>query len=76
MNLHLSSGCAPLAGHIKEMRDEVTLQQGRATSLEGEMTRAQKLSIEMEGQLVEAQVIEQQDVNELKKDQGRSGCRS
>ena len=49
------------------MRDEVTLHQGWATSLEGEMTRTQKLSIEMEGQLVKALVGKQQDVNELKK---------
>ncbi|GFS35781.1 hypothetical protein Acr_00g0042000 [Actinidia rufa] len=36
--------------------DEVTLQQGRVTSLEGEMSRTQQLATELEGQLFEARV--------------------
>ena len=56
-----------LAGRNREMKDEATLQQGRATSLEGEMTRAQKLATELEGQLAEFRVREQQALDELKK---------
>ena len=43
----------------RKMGDEVTLQQGQAISLEGEMIRAQKLANELEGQLAEAQSREQ-----------------
>ena len=42
-------------------------QQGRATSIEGEMTCAQNLAIDLEKQLAELRVREQQAIEELQK---------
>ena len=50
-----------------EIGDEVTIQQDRVASFEGEMTQAQKLASELEEQLVIAQAREQQAIEELKK---------
>ena len=40
---------ASLARHSWELGDEVTLQQGRAISLEDELTRTQRLQLTLRG---------------------------
>ncbi|XP_057490042.1 uncharacterized protein LOC130776032 isoform X1 [Actinidia eriantha] len=56
-----------LASRGRELRDEVTLQQGRAASLEGKMARAQKFADDLEGRMDELKVREQQVTEELSK---------
>ncbi|GFS31973.1 hypothetical protein Acr_00g0020190 [Actinidia rufa] len=51
----------------KKMGDEVTLHQGWALAVDGEMSRAQKLTSELKEQLAEVRVREQQVMGELKK---------
>ncbi|GFZ09190.1 hypothetical protein Acr_20g0009980 [Actinidia rufa] len=54
-----------LANRSREMRDEMTLQQGRAASLEGEMARAQNLAAELEKKMAKLKVQEQQIADKL-----------
>ena len=48
-----------LADRGQKMRDEITLQQGWAASLKGEMTQGQKLVGDLEGQMAELKVQNQ-----------------
>ncbi|GFY91569.1 hypothetical protein Acr_07g0017650 [Actinidia rufa] len=52
---------------VAKKRDKVTLQQGWAASLEGEMDLAQNLAMELDKQLAEFKVQEQQNAEELTK---------
>ena len=56
-----------LAVRSKKVGEEVSLQQGRAASLESEVSRLQKLSRELEQQLAEARAQEQESANESAK---------
>ena len=58
---------SPLVVRSREAGEEVSLQQGRAASLESEVSRLQKLFGEREQQLVEARSREQDFADEVAK---------
>ena len=56
-----------LARRSQELGNEVTLQQGRAISLEDELTRTQKVAADLKGQVTQLHVQNQLASQELAK---------